>query len=45
MGSEPWPYATRAVAYIHLGKYQDALDDLNNAIGNARKGYHYLPDF
>jgi len=45
LSGEPWAYATRAVAYIHTGKLDLALDDLNQAIYVSPRDYRYLPDY
>jgi|tagenome__1003787_1003787.scaffolds.fasta_scaffold20970513_2 tetratricopeptide (TPR) repeat protein len=45
LSGEPWAYATRAVAYIHTGKLDLALDDLNQAIYVSPRDYQYLPDY
>jgi tetratricopeptide (TPR) repeat protein len=45
LSGEPWAYATRAVAYIHSGKFDLALDDLNQAIYVSPRDYQYLADY
>ena len=45
LAQEPWAYGTRAVAYLHAGNLNLALEDLDSAILYSPKGYQYLPDY
>ena len=45
LSGEPWAFATRAVAYIHSGRLDDALDDLDEAIRLSPRDYQYLADY